>query len=181
MIFLGMGINTYDINLPFLNGDSSRGYYAFFFGILLAGMLTKQIKHKYTLMCCGLLVTIPILLIFSNDFMSTGINYIMTFLFYPSLIVISKSKGINTILNKKIIGLIGKASFDVYIWHSPFFLLLFILMKVLNWNLNLNSRKTMVGYTIICFAFALFSYICIEMPISRFVKKRMVDKQEGNV
>ena len=42
MIFLGMGINTYGINLPFLNGSSSRGYYAFFFGILLAGILKKN-------------------------------------------------------------------------------------------------------------------------------------------
>ena len=46
MIFLGMGIQTYAINLPFLNGSSARGFYAFFFGILLHETLTKIKKNN---------------------------------------------------------------------------------------------------------------------------------------
>lgn len=52
MIFWGMGINTYGINLPFLNASSSRGYYAFFFGIILAGILKE--KNRQTGVGCKL-------------------------------------------------------------------------------------------------------------------------------
>ena len=41
MVLLGCGAQTYGLNLPFLNGSSCRGYYAFFFGVLLAEWLEK--------------------------------------------------------------------------------------------------------------------------------------------
>lgn len=41
MVLLGCGAQTYGLNLPFLNGSSCRGYYAFFFGVLPAEWLEK--------------------------------------------------------------------------------------------------------------------------------------------
>lgn len=41
MVLLGCGVQTYGLNLPFLNGSSCRGYYAFFFGVLLSEWLEK--------------------------------------------------------------------------------------------------------------------------------------------
>lgn len=41
LILLGCGAQTYSINIPFLNASSSRGYYAFFFGLLFAGAMNK--------------------------------------------------------------------------------------------------------------------------------------------
>ena len=173
MIFLGMGINTYGINLPFLNGSSSRGYYAFFFGILLAGILKKnKIGKKELYFSLFLLISIPSLIAFKSDFMSTGINYIMTFIYYPALIIVCKSKVIGKILNRKIIGIVGKISFDVFIWHNPFYILMYIFIKVFNWNLNLGSYWTMIGYAIVCYLFGTFSYYCIERPLSDLINKR---------
>lgn len=140
MIFLGMGINTYGINLAFLNSSSCRGYYAFFFGLLLAECNNKfDIGNRGAIICILILLSIMYLIVFHIDFMENGINYIMTFIFYPALIILCKSKVIGKIFNRKIIGKIGKISFDVYIWHNPLFLLLYICIDVFNWNLNLNS------------------------------------------
>lgn len=41
MVLLGCGVQTFGLNLPFLNGSSCRGYYAFFFGVLLSEWLKK--------------------------------------------------------------------------------------------------------------------------------------------
>lgn len=174
MIFLGMGIGTFGINLPFLNGDSARGYYAFFFGVLLAGILKqRKIKIKEALICSGILIVIPLFIHFRNAFMDTGINYILTFVFYPSLIIVCKSPVVSKWLDRKWIGLLGRISFDVYIWHWPFFILLDILMKSFHWNLALGNPWTMIGYTIFCYIFGTFSYFCIEMPINRYINKKV--------
>lgn len=42
MVLLGRGIMTYDINLPFMNASSARGYYVLFFGILLTQWMGRQ-------------------------------------------------------------------------------------------------------------------------------------------
>lgn len=173
MIFLGMGINTYGINLPFLNASSSRGYYAFFFGIILADLIReRRIEKKDALLCIFILIIITVLIIFRTEFVSTGINYIMTYIYYPALIIVCKSDFVGKILNRKFIGKLGQISFDVYIWHNPFYILLFILIKVLNWNIDLNSYWTMIGYAVVCYLFGVFSYYCIEQPISKWVDKK---------
>lgn len=51
MILLGCGAQTYGLNLPFLNGSSSRGYYAFFFGVLFAQGMEGLEKRTHTHGC----------------------------------------------------------------------------------------------------------------------------------
>lgn len=174
MIFLGMGINTYGINLPFLNASSSRGYYAFFFGIILAGILKeKKIGKQELAVSCSVLVLITALIVWKSDFMSNGINYIMTYVYYPALIIVCKADIIRKLLNKNIIGKIGRISFDVYIWHNPFYILMYIFIKIFKWNLNLNSYRTMIGYAIVCFIFGGISFYFIEQPLTRWIEKKV--------
>ena len=170
MIFLGMGIQNFGINLPFLNASSARGYYAFFFGILLADLLKKkEINIKWMLISMVLLVCITTMIVFIPTFMEKGINYIMTFIYYPALIIFCKTPIVDKILNRKVFGEIGRISFDVYIWHSPFFILMFILIKIFKWNLNLNCYWTMIGYAIICYAFGTISHYFIERPLNKML------------
>lgn len=174
MIFLGMGIQTYGINLPFLNNSSSRGYYAFFFGLLLAEFLDKHNITKRDILISILSLTImTYLIVYHYNFMSSGINYIMTYIYYPMVIILCKSNIIGRLLNRKIIGQLGRISFDVFIWHNPFYLLLYICIKLFNWNLNLNSWITMVGYAVFCYIWGTISYYLIEQPIGKIINKRI--------
>lgn len=174
MIFLGMGINTYGINLPFLNSSSCRGYYAFFFGVLLAEFLNKHDIGKVdTLISVIMIIVITLLIIFQYDFMASGINYIMTFIYYPALIILCKSKTVSRVLNRKIIGKLGQISFDVFIWHNPFYLVLYICIRVFNWNCNLNSYVTMMCYAVVCYIVGTISYFVIERPVAKLIDKQM--------
>lgn len=167
MILIGVSIDTYGINLPFLTTSSSRGYYAFFSGIILAWILQNNaISIKAEIISILIVLGIPLLIIYHNDFMSAGINYTMTFIYYPALIVVFKSRILSVLCNWRIIGVLGKISFDVYVWHNPFYILLYIVIKVFHWNLDLLSVKTMVCYAIFCFLFGTFSHFCIEKPLA---------------
>lgn len=177
MIFLGMGIQTYDLNFPFLNGSSSRGFYSFFFGILLAEFLNKHIINKKDVAICTMsLILMTYLIVKHYNFMSSGINYIMTFIYYPMLIVLCKSKTVKKFLNRRCIGTLGKISFDVFIWHNPFYILLYICIKLFNWNLNLNSYTTMICYAIFCYIWGSLSYYFIERPITKIIDKNLQHK-----
>ncbi len=168
-----MGINTYGINLPFLNYSSCRGYYAFFFGVLLAEFLEKHDIGKADIIISAIIITvITFLIIFQYDFMASGINYIMTFMYYPALIILCKSKIVSRVLNRKIIGKLGQISFDVFIWHNPLFLVLQICIKAFKWNIDLNSYLTMIVYAVVCYIIGTFSYYIIERPTAKLIDKK---------
>lgn len=77
-----------------------------------------------------MIIVITLLIIFQYDFMASGINYIMTFMYYPALIILCKSKIVSRVLNRKIIGKLGQISFDVFIWHNPFYLVLYMYKSI---------------------------------------------------
>lgn len=174
MIFLGMGIRTYGINLPFLNGQAARGYYAFFFGVLLAYFINnRKISRKIEFASVASLIGITYLIINHYNFMAHGINYTMTFIFYPALIIAFLSNPMKQLFTSKVIGTLGKISFDVYIWHNPMFLLMYILIKVLGITINLNTISAMIIYTIISFAVGTVSYYLVEKPINRYIGRKI--------
>ena len=174
IILLGMGISTYGISLPFLNTQVARGYYAFFFGVLFASFMKNYNSSlKLDVLVLLIIIGIPLLIVYKYEIMVNGLNYIMTFIFYPALIALGKNSLVSAMFGKSWIGTLGKISFDVYIWHNPFFLLLYIFIKIFNWNLSLDSITTMVMYTIVCYLFGTISHYFIEKPIGDIIDKKI--------
>lgn len=172
MIFIGMGISTYGINLPFLNSSMARGYYAFFFGVLLGLLCNKRkISIKWNIICLSVIALLLLLIVFQYDIVSMGINYIMTFMFYPAVIIVFNSAPARRIFRFPIIGIIGKVSYDVYIWHSSMFLIMYIFIKITGFHVNINSWKTMFLFTFLTYIVGAISYFCIERPISKALNK----------
>lgn len=168
IIFLGMGIRTYGIQLPFLTEQSARGYIAFFFGVLLAGLLKDRKLPLAAEAACGVVaVLIPILIYGWNDLMADGMNYIMTFIYYPAVIILFRSRAFSFIFNRKWVGAVGKITFDVFIWHNPLFILMYILIKAFGWNVNLGTYQAMAIYAVVCFGVGAVSYFAIERPVAR--------------
>lgn len=97
----------------------------------------------------------------------------MTFIYYLVLIILCKSKIVSRVLKRKITGKIGQSPFDVLIWHNPFYLVLYICIRVFNWNLNLNSYVTMICYAVFCYIIGTISYYAIERPAAKLIDKKM--------
>lgn len=176
MIMLGIGINTYLINLPFMNPSSSRGYFAFFFGLLFAQYIEKR-KNKISdfLISIVIVTGITLLIVFRYDAVENGLNYIMTFLYYPALIRIFLSKGVLLLFRFKIWGILGKISFEVYIWHIPFLLILYIINK--NQVFDLFNISTIIVYILVCFAASTILYYGVENPIANALYRKQTRKK----
>ena len=172
MIFIGFAINTYNIDLPLMSKPLARGYYSFFYGILIYKYLFFR-KKKITVALITILVE-TYLIIFHFGFMNEGINYIMTFTYYPMLIIIFMSNYFKNIFKNKIWGVFGEISFNVYMWHFPLLLFCRVLVELFHFNVNYNSILVMFFYTVICFTIGIFSYFLIDLPFSKYINEKCI-------
>lgn len=185
MVSLGCGAQTYGLNLPFLNGSSCRGYYAFFFGVLLAEGLEKlsAAKSRRIYIFWGSIASVAFLLcmmVYKWEWVASSINYLMTFWFYPALIIIFSSGPVAKLFDHRFIGTLGKITYDVYIWHCPNFLLLYIIPVVTGQSWSLLTVKAMLLYTVFFFAVGAVSCYVLERPINRWIDKIRVERAVTN-
>ena len=119
------------------------------------------------------------MMVYKWAWVASGINYLMTFCFYPALIIIFSSGSIAKLFDHKFVGTLGKITYDTYIWHNPNFLLLYIIPAITGRSWNLLTARAMLIYTAVSFVVGAISYYALERPISSRVK-RSIDKQEDN-
>ena len=92
------------------------------------------------------------------------------------MIILSATK-IEKILHFKLISFLSKISYDVYIWHYSFLLVIYIMLHNKIIDFNMLTLKSMLLYTLLCFIIGIISYLCIEVPIRRrLLKMRKYEK-----
>lgn len=177
MIFTGIGLFTYKIDLPFLTMDNARGYYSFFTGIILADILQKyKYGKKITVFSFLIIITVPILLKYAYEFTSYGLQYILTFIYYPALIILFLSKPVSDLFNKKIIGVLAGISFNVYMLHASVIIMFFLVQKLstgfLEGGIDLHRLRYMYLYIFCCFVIGTISHFFIEKPLIKVFKEK---------
>ncbi len=160
MVLLGLGIRYYGINLPFMNGDVSRGYVCFFEGILLYELYNNYANRKLFISSAFVAVVISLCII--KNWLIDDIWAILVFLEFPSLLFCFLWT--EKFFTSKIFDILGRISFEMYLWHSPF-ILFYHLIKV---RLEINNKSTHIE--MFCFTCILI-LLCI--PISLVLEKRI--------
>ena len=175
IILLGCGIMTYKIDLPFLNRSAARGYYSFFFGILLAKLLNKRtIKLKHCLMSAAVAIFTIWLIVGRFSWMvPTGDNYLMTFIAFPAIIIFFLYEPITKLFSCKAINFLGAATYDVYIWHGCGLIVMYLFTGKLAPSLNILCLPAMLVFTGSQFIVGVGSYLLIEQPINKAIRKRL--------
>ncbi|WP_338951460.1 acyltransferase [Fusobacterium nucleatum] len=177
IIFLGLSIQKNGTDLAFFNPYTARGYYAFFFGVLFSIYYNNYKMNKLIkILSVFLLIFISYLILKYYHIIENNINYTLTFIYYPILIIIFNSDIIKRILSSKITGKIGEISFNVYVWHGGFILLLSIINKYYSFDINFASYKIMAISTIILYVFGTISYYLIEKPLEKLIFKKLNNK-----
>lgn len=172
IVFLGLSIQKNGTDLAFFNSYTARGYYAFFFGLVFSIFFYNYKISKFIKMLSIFLVVFVTFLIVRYYFIvEKNINYTLTFIYYPALIIIFNSDIVKRILYSKITEKIGEISFNVYVWHGGFILLLPIINKYYSLNINFVSYKTMVISTIALYIFGAMSYYFIEKYLRNTILK----------
>ena len=177
MVFIGLGINSYKMDYMFLNSYSARGYYAFFGGLLLAHFTSeKVIKYRHYLLCIAIILSLTYMIVKHTAFMSPGIKYTMTFLYFPALIILFKAPLINRLLSFRFVECMGSVSFNVYVWHLPVLVATYVCISKFSWAIDFDNRKTMFMYAIICFAIGIISHFILEKPAKKYVNAHILKK-----
>lgn len=179
MIFVGSGIIQYGISLPFATIQNGRGYVAFFIGVILCDVC-RNISQKKVLLCAtiggGFFMG---LLIFAYETVNANLRMILNFVIYPTIIVWAVClEFVNRICNNKIINFFGKTSYEVYIWHYPFTLLINILAAYFSIEIK-HTYGTMLAYAILIEIIAVFVYKLVENPLTKLIKAH-VEKNINN-
>lgn len=173
MLFVGAGIISYGINLPFLNPNSARGFYTFFFGLLLAEVLkNREIGVKEGVVSLVFIVAMTFGLVNYDGYFSDGISYILTFLYYPAWMILFLSKPVRKIFNHKIFGVLGAFTYSVYLWHIPMILLMYVVLEWLPVTIDIHTVGAMVLFTVGMFVVGALSHYLLERPINKLLEKK---------
>ena len=176
VIMIGIGVCTYEINLPFFNMYSARGQYSFFYGLLFGRFALRHLLEseksnwKLQLLC---LCTVGILsyLIATNDaLVSYEIKYILVFLYYPALIILFLSRPMCRLFDNLVIRELGQISFDVFVFHSPLLLLVLYLYAKTNYAFRIEQYRIMFLITIVFFLVGTVFHYCLELPINKAIQ-----------
>lgn len=173
MVFLGIGIQFYGINLPFLNSEAARGYYSFFFGLILA-YYVREIgisKRSVLLAMLAMLITVLYLLKLQENSILHENRYLLVYVIYPALVILFETDFVKGIFKHPFWGLLGKVSFEVYMWHGFVYVILNFLMKRQLLSFDVHSFKTMYLFVAIVEIVAFFAYFFIEKPLSKLVDR----------
>ncbi len=175
MIFIGMGGYTYGINHTFMNYSTSRGYYSFFFGILLKKYIDKKgINKKLIGVSAAISIVIPMMIVYCTEYVTHSINYVVTFLLFPAIIILLHTDTAKKIFRWKGIGTLSAISYNVYVWH----LLLLIVMLAANIKYELyidyTNRSVMLIGLVVSWIVGTISHYFIEKPINRYIDKNLL-------
>lgn len=125
MIIVGMIVWNREIELPFLTMHIARGYYAFFFGLLVGMWYEKKKEELDKIPIMLLLAVIIVLSLFVTlhwiDWFKQYDHYVYTFVTYPAIIALFLNSRIQKLFNFKFLGEAGKVTYDVYVWHLVVF------------------------------------------------------------
>ena len=172
IVLLAAGMYTYNVNFPFFTQQSTRGYTAFFIGVMLYYVIQYFPKKAIHIPSLLLMLTI-VISYFTCPELIDNQWAIATFLFFPSAFVFCMSN--STI--QKLLSFFpffesgGKASFHVYLWHTPIFLIGDLVIRLCNVNMEYTAG-TMLLTALCLWCWGLISYYLIEKPVSKAIASK---------
>lgn len=174
LVFLGLSIQKNNTNLAFLNYYTARGYYSFFFGVLFSIYFNNYKIRKFVkILSIFLVIFITYSIVAHYSIVEKNINYTLTFIYYPALIIIFNIDIIKKIYSSKLITKLAETSFNVYVWYVGAILIFIIVNKGCNLNINFSSYKVMIVFTILLYIFGTISYYLIEKPLEKLIFKKL--------
>ncbi len=170
IVLVGIGIQSYGINLPFLNFFSARGYMSFFAGILYMKIAhSLDIKKWWIQITAAVIFMFQIFLIYKGLVSNIGMDVI--FILWPSLLILFHSGLARKIIRGKIWSKWAEISFSVYIWHCILLIgYLFIPRECAGW---LYSGWGLLLTIVILQIVGILSNRFIERPLTKYLKEHL--------
>lgn len=176
MVFVGILVLENDITKPFFSYNEARGYYSFFFGLLLAQYINTYGVGKIEVCLSAFVLLISTLfVIFKQSYDLKELGYSCTFLIYPSIIFISETSALKRLLTIPALKTIGNISFNLYLWHVPLFIIGNLIVKSCGINIDVNNAAFMYLALAICSVWSIISHFCIERKLNVILTRVLND------
>lgn len=163
MVFIGILIWHFRLNIPFFNIYSAKGYICFFIGAFIGQHIENGIQR--TLASFGylgfIMCVVCVVYVYYKAAKFTDQLFLMI-VGCPSLIILCLTEPIRSVFHSRMWGKLGAITFDVYVWHYILIILLRALNSGLNLNLPYDSRWFMILFALFCFVFGGISYFYLE-------------------
>ena len=158
-------------NVILFNTSTARGFYAFFWGLLLADFLQgRRLPKMVIILSFGILLVFPLFVFFIKDTKIVKyVNYLITFVFSSAAIIVFRSPSAKRVFKSDRWAEIAEISFNEYVWHYPLLILMAVLLPAIGISPNYASIQTLCGYIVAVYLFSTFSFYYIEKPAQRIV------------
>ncbi|MCR5604829.1 MAG: acyltransferase family protein [Lachnospiraceae bacterium] len=150
MILFGISINSLGLDLPFMSDYTARGYISFFVGVLMGTYFYEPKVEKKTGITALLTVSaLSVIYALRPESLENGFNYILSFLFYPSIIILFMTEPVKKLLRHMIWGYLSEVTFNSFMWHYTSFILLLAFMAKVSEDTVWCSRVGMIIWLVI--------------------------------
>lgn len=173
-VFASLLIQNYNINIPLLNYNITRGLSSFGLGVFI-GCLCSNFSNKKNISKISFvtLIIVLFLYIFLGDSAIGDLLFLLTFIVYPLLILFVV--GIDDklkFINGKFTKYLGNLSFGIYLWNLPIQLATILLNQIFELNFNYNSIYFFLIQVVIHIVVAILSYQLFEKKMLPFLEKK---------
>lgn len=172
MVLLGLGVDNYEMSVPFFNPSLARGVIPFFAGCILFIIYEKARRLPAAIVSFVLLAAAVAAYRISSEDFYDDLRMILLFLIYPALtILFLDSAVVNKIFNHKFFGELGKISFEMYIWHVPCFS--FVKLLAAHKLVSMPSAfSDMLLLTLVITILAAVMHYALEKPLTKRLMSR---------
>lgn len=166
VVLIGVAFCDKKLDTIFLFHRSCRGYYSFFFGVMLGYLIKNRKPTKFLY-----ILSIVLLCVGAYASITEHSVYLLTFFSYSSLVILFTSDPIVKLFDHSIFGTLGGISFDIYIWQQPVFLTFWSILAMTGSGFDYKTPKGMLIGLILAVAVGTISYFFIEKPLNKLVDK----------
>lgn len=168
MILLGCSIQSYRIDMPFLNEATGRGYSAFFFGVLFAKLMPLLKKSRGTLWLSVAVPVIYALVYYKKEGSLQYMPFLLTFVLYPAILMLVQYLPFSLVSRLPFWGDWVKIGYSVFIWHIPCYIFLYSVVKFLGMEPTVLVNIPMMLLCAVAMQFiGWLSYHFLEQPLNK--------------
>ena len=174
LVLLSCGLRKNGVDVPFFTNHTTRGYACFFYGLLLAEFVHQYgVSTKIAIADMAMLIVLSCLILFKKEFVDQGLWYLMSFVFFPGLVLLTETNFAKRLFRNRFWGIWGQISFNAYIWHCPMIWVMYSVTHFLKITPYYAQRKWMYVFCCLTMLVGVFSFYCIERPLNRFVQRKI--------
>lgn len=171
MCLLGAYGYVANVEVPFLNMNSSaRGYAAFFLGVLMYTGIPRLTRHAHV--ASGLAAAVALGAfgaLWTSDAVLEHEWLVDTFVLWPALLVVcTVSPFVERLSNNRAVSFLGRINYEVYLWHGPVEITEATILAAFTLPV-LTSRVALLAHVVICEAVGALFYYLVEKPLDRLL------------